>query len=206
MIDKNINAILFDLGGLFIDIDYQKTVQAFEQLDIKNFDSLYAKAKQSSLFDDLETGKISEEDFYAYFQNATKKPIAKEKLKNAWNSMLLKWNEDNLMLLKKLRAHYSLYLFSNTNSIHQSAFEAMFKKQIGSGSIQKYFDVCYFSHEFGQRKPDCAAFQTILKQNQLIAEQTLFLDDSIQHIEGAKKLGIQTQHVETNASLFNFFF
>src|SRR5690606_36888530 len=92
---------------------------------------------------------------------------------------------------QQLRPYYDLVLLSNTNDIHEAAFTKLLQEN-NNIQLSHFFDKVYFSHRIGLRKPDAAVFEKVLTDNQFRASETLFIDDSPQHIESAKNLGIQT--------------
>ena len=189
---QNIKAIIFDLGGVILNIDYNKTSKAFTNLGVKNFDEMYSQKNANPLFHDLEEGKINAEEFYNAFKRSTQLPLTDQQIKTAWNAMLMHYRKEALQTLSAIRHKYKLYLLSNTNIIHYKEFNKIFEDQIGSGSINDYFDKAYYSHEIKHRKPDKEAYEYVLKENNLSPSETLFIDDSIQNIDAAKALGLQT--------------
>ena len=189
---QNIKAIIFDFGGVILNIDYNKTYKAFTNLGVKNFDEMYSQKNANPLFHDLEEGKINEEEFYNAFKRSTQLPLTDQQIKTAWNAMLLRYRKEALQTLSAIRHKYKLYLLSNTNIIHYKEFNKIFEEDIGPGSINNYFDKVYYSHEIGYRKPGNEAYEYVLQQNNLDAIQTIFIDDSIQNIDAAKALGLQT--------------
>lgn len=202
---KQIDNIIFDLGGVVLDIDYTRTIQAFKDLGIQDFDKLYTQASQSGVFDDFETGKITEEEFINYLLNSMSNSCTSADVIHAWNSMLLNWNKRKLDLILELRKNYRVFLLSNTNSIHKKAFLSSLENQLGINSLDQYFETIYLSHEIGLRKPNKDVFEYVLNKENLNADKTLFLDDSIQHIEGAKSIGIQTQLIDSRLDILQFF-
>lgn len=204
MIASNIKNIIFDLGGLFLAIDYNKTASSFKKLNLQNFDEIYSKMQQSNLFDDFETGTIQENEFVCALKKHLPSSVTSTQIIDAWNAMLLYPIKENIQLLNDLKKKYRLFLFSNTNAIHLKAFSAILKKEFGKDNLSNYFEKSYYSHLFGMRKPDEDAFRKLLENHQLIARETLFLDDSIQHVEGAKNAGINSIHVNTNGLLKPF--
>lgn len=189
---QNIKAIIFDFGGVILNIDYNKTSKAFADLGVKNFEEMYSQKNANPLFHDLEEGKINEEEFYNAFRTSSQLKLTDQQIKKAWNAILLRYREEALQTLTTIKNKYRLYLLSNTNSIHHKEFNKIFKDQIGSGSINDYFDKAYYSHEIKLRKPGKDAYQYVLKENNLLPSETLFIDDSIQNIEAAESLGLQT--------------
>lgn len=200
---KKIKSIIFDLGAVLLNISYQKTIEEFDKLGIKNSSTFYSKKLQTNIFNLLETGEISESDFIKEIQKQCTEATNTQIL-YAWNAMLLDLPLRRVELLKQLKKDFNLYLLSNTNSIHITEFE----NKIGSKQykeLYQLFDKVYYSHKIGHRKPNAKAFQLIIEENNLIAEEILFIDDSPQHIEGAKKLGIKTYHLLDDEDVITLF-
>ncbi len=200
---KNVKAIIFDLGAVILNINYQNTIDEFKKLGVKNPNSFYSKKTQTHLFNQIETGKISQKEFLLQLQKETS-DASIQQVKNAWNAMLLDLPEERIKLLKSLNQNYAIFLLSNTNALHICEF----KKKLGKKEYTEFynlFDKVYYSHKIGFRKPQAEAFTIILNQNKLVAHEVLFIDDSPQHIEEAKKLGIQADHLQDNEDLTNLF-
>jgi len=198
---KNIRNIILDFGGVILNIDYKLTEQAFIDLGVTDFQQRYSQMQQTELFDLLETGKISGDEFIVSLKKSIGLDIADHQIIAAWNAMLLDLPLRRLQILQQLQLHYNLFLLSNTNEIHELAFNKTLKTLTGFDSIGVFFDKIYFSHRVGMRKPNAEIFQHILDENSLKAEHTLFIDDSPQHIEGAKSLGIQTIYLEPGMTI-----
>lgn len=187
--------IIFDLGGVIINVNYHKTSEAFQKLGIKNFDEIYSKAKQSTLFDDLEKGLIENVEF----ENRLKEFLpsaSNEDLINAWNAMLMNIPEERIEFLTELKQKYRIFLLSNTNRIHVSAFMKSMMEVYNRNIFEEIFEKYYFSCEIGMRKPDPEVFEYVLSENQLSARETLFIDDSPQHIEGALQAGLMAEWLD----------
>lgn len=190
---KIIRTIIFDLGAVLLNINYKKTIIEFEKLGIKDASTFYSKESQRNVFDLLETGKISEKEFINQLAGETKNGSAKEII-FAWNAMLLDLPKKRINLLQSLQEKYTLFLLSNTNSIHISEF----KKRLGAEQYNMFYNLfkkVYYSHEIGLRKPHAETFSLILNEYKLKPKEVLFIDDSPQHIEGAKELGLYTHHL-----------
>ena len=185
--------IIFDLGGVIIDLDYNRTASAFKQLGIADFDDIYSKAKQTTLFDDFEKGISTDNDF----RNALKKylptTITDAAIDHAWNAMLLDIPSHRVDFLKEVSKHYRIFLLSNTNHIHVLSFTAYADKKFGAGVFENIFEKHYYSCEMRMRKPDAEIFEKVIDQNKLNKSETLFIDDSIQHIHGAEKIGMKAE-------------
>ena len=192
----NFEAIIFDLGGVILNIDYQKTIQACKNLGILNFEALYTQAQQSHLFDKLEVGGITDTVFYNEINKLTAINLSNDDIKTAWNAMLLDLPENRIAFLKDLAKSTPIYLLSNTNSIHFTAFQSIIETSFGKKELlEDIFIQTYYSHQIGKRKPNAGAFELIIEDHKLNPENTLFIDDSLQHIEGAKRVGLQTHHL-----------
>ncbi len=192
-IQKNIKNIIFDLGGVILNIDYNKTAEAFKNLGFDNFDELYSQSKQNHIFDDLETGKLSANDFRNYIRkNVPHLTLSDQSIDSAWNAMLLDLPKERIQLLQTINKDYRIFLLSNTNEIHVKAFTNYINQTFVPNLFDNIFEQYYYSNEIGKRKPDVATFQYVITENNLKPEETLFIDDSIQHIKGAEKVGLQT--------------
>ncbi len=198
---EGIKHIIFDLGGVLINIDYSLTEQAFKDAGIENFNELFSQLKQSSLFDKLEVGAITKEEFVRVMQETAKTPVTEAQIINAWNAMLLDFPVRRLQILQQLRLYYDLFLLSNTNEVHEQAFNEILMRSHGIPNIGVFFDKVYLSHRVGLRKPMKEIFQRVLDDNGLKLEHTLFIDDSPQHIVAAKELGIQTIFLEKGMTI-----
>lgn len=196
MIDlKGIRHIIFDLGGVILNIDYKLSAEAFKKLGANDFDELYSQAKQSELFDRLETGRISLNDFRNEVRRIFEATWSDTEIDSAWNAMLLDLPPTRIELLQELKKRYKIYLLSNTNQIHYDQYGRMLRERFGLNDLSEVFDKAYYSHEVGMRKPDAEVFEFVLNANAAEANETLFIDDSIQHIEGAKRIGLETYHL-----------
>jgi putative hydrolase of the HAD superfamily len=203
---QGIKNIIFDLGGVILNIDYKRPQEEFKKLGIKDVETLYSKQNQVELFDLLETGKISEKEFIQKIKESSDLEITDSEIITAWNSILLEFPLRRLQILQQLQLHYNMYLLSNTNEIHEKAFNEMLKIQCGYPSLALFFDRVYLSHRVGLRKPDPKIFELVINENNLKIEETLFIDDSLQHIESASKLGLKTIHVKDNMTMENDIF
>ena len=198
--------IIFDFGGVIIKVDYHRLVNAFIKLGVKDFDKLYSQANQGKLFDDFEKGLLSADEFRKRLKSISNVPLTDEQIDDAWNAILINLPAENIELLRQLKTHYRLFLLSNTNEIHEKAFTEMMVHDFGKNVLPDVFEGIYFSHRVHKRKPDAEIFEQVLKENNLSASETLFIDDSPQHIEGAKQLGFQTLLLEKGKTISDIFF
>jgi FMN phosphatase YigB (HAD superfamily) len=190
---QHIRNIIFDLGGVIINIDYQRTAAAFRSLGLNNFDEIYSQAKQEKLFDKLETGHLHEDHFREELLMHLPSGVNQIDINNAWNAMLLDFPVSRLDFIYKLREHYRIFLLSNTNIIHINSFLMLADEQVGKSFFENAFEKIYYSCDVGMRKPDPEIFELVLKENKLLPAETLFIDDSAQHIDGAGVAGIHAE-------------
>lgn len=198
-----IKNIIFDLGGIFLDIDFARTERAFKELGVTNFSALYTQHHSSDLFELLETGKITPEEFHDSFVKETGVPLSYEQVRDAWNALLGNFPQERLEWLETIRDRYKIFLFSNTNKIHYDAFSESFTEQTGIDDFNRYFIKAYYSHELGLRKPYPASFLYIMEEQGLEPAETLFIDDTLKNIEGAKTAGLQTLHLVPPSTLLD---
>lgn len=197
--DIAIENIILDLGGVLLNIDYQKTIQAFKDLGIQHFDQLYTQAQQSDLFDELEKGTISASQFLNRLSTYLPSTVQESEIRTAWNAMLLSLPKERLSLLEELNKKYRVVLLSNTNVIHLESFYNTLYKDYGINSLDKYFETVYFSCEMQLRKPNEEIFKKVCQLERFEPKKTLFIDDSIQHVEGAKEMGLQAHHLDVTS-------
>ncbi|MBI3883562.1 MAG: HAD family phosphatase [Sphingobacteriales bacterium] len=188
---QQIKNIIFDLGGVLLNVDYNKTAAAFKRLGFANFDELYSQSTANDLFENLETGKISEKEFYDALQAYNNTPVTQKEMELAWNEILLDFRKESLAFLTTVKNKYNLFLLSNTNSIHQKGFNQIYTNELERGSLDDYFIKSYYSHLIHMRKPYRETYEFVLKDSNLNPEETLFIDDSIGNMEGAVLAGIQ---------------
>jgi putative hydrolase of the HAD superfamily len=191
---SEIKNIIFDLGGVIINLDIPKTISEFNKLTNKPFESIYSQLQQTPIFDLFDKGQINETDFFIELNKSLDNPLTDKQLLNAWNAMLLDFPIHRLELLNQLKHRYRIFLLSNTNETHITRFEKDLYQQHGFKNLEPFFEKVYYSCRIGMRKPDREIFDFVLNENTLNASETIFIDDSPQHIDGALKTGI-TAHL-----------
>lgn len=201
-----IKNIIFDLGGVIMNIDFTKTEKAFAEIGFPNFSDHMTQHHITPLFEAFETGKIDNDEFIRGVQKLSPKPVSAQQVVNAWNALLLDFPKARINLLEKLRLKYRLFLLSNTNAIHYEALQESLHAATGQ-FLEDIFEKTYFSHTTGLRKPDAAIFQLVLNENKLMATETLFIDDTAGNFSGAEQLGMQTLHLKppTDITELDFF-
>ncbi len=194
--EMNVDAVIFDLGGVLLNLDYSLTEEAFRKLGITDFNAIYSQLNQTDLFDQFEIGKVSPFHFVNRLLDQLPQGVNANQVVHAWNAMILDFPIERMSWLEEFGKQNRIFLLSNTNDLHVTAVRAALSKSVGHGYLEKYFEKAYFSCEMGMRKPNLDCFQRVIDENGLIAEKTLFIDDSPQHIVGAKQAGLQTSFLE----------
>ena len=189
---QKIENVIFDLGGVILDIDYNLTRIAFEKLGVVNFDEMYSQASADRLFQKLETGLIAEDDFFAELNKCTGLRLSPLEITTAWNAMLLQYREKSLGFLTTIQPKYNLFLLSNTNFIHLTALEKMFNSKKRNKTFGEYFNKAFYSCEIGLRKPDAECYQWVIDHLHIDPAKSLFIDDLEDNVAAAKSVGLQT--------------
>jgi len=184
--------IIFDLGGVIINIDLSLTMTAFEELGIKDVPKLFSTTLQQQLFDFQEKGTITSAQFRDEIRKFSTVHLLDSQIDEAWNALLLDLPKARLELLEKVKRSHRTFLLSNTNEIHIHTIQRYLNKEYGISDLSSFFEKTYLSYQLGIRKPDAELFKLVLDENKLNPSETLFIDDSKQHILAAEKLGIQT--------------
>jgi FMN phosphatase YigB (HAD superfamily) len=198
-------AIIFDLGGVLLNLNYSLTSEAFKKLGLADFDTIYSQAQQEGIFDDFETGKSDPAQFRQKLRAWIGNEVSDNQIDHAWNAMLLDMPLNRIKLLQNLKKDYRIFLLSNTNEIHLQEVFRILTSSHGSPDFSGIMEKQYFSCREGLRKPDPNIFYKVLRDNNLNPERTLFIDDSIQHILGAQTTGLKTHHLLPGEDILNLF-
>ncbi|MDP4239047.1 MAG: HAD family phosphatase [Bacteroidota bacterium] len=197
---KNVNTLIFDLGGVLINLDLNQCILNFKQLGLENVEQYLGKFGQSGFFMQFEKGDISAIKFRNEIRKLTPNLLTDAQIDKAWCSFLLDIPAEKLHILAELRKKFRLVLLSNTNIIHfPNSDEILFTKT--GKRLTDYFDKCYLSYEMKMVKPDKEIFENILSSENVQANECLFLDDGLKNIEQAQELGIQTYLVSEREDL-----
>jgi glucose-1-phosphatase len=200
---QNIENIIFDLGGVILNLDNRRTEDAFVAMGAKNFGENFGHGFAASFFRDYEIGSISDQQFLADLKKLINSPVSDETIIHAWNALLLDFPPARIRLLQELRNRYRLFLFSNTNALHLAALKKIYTESFGKGSLDNHFEKTYYSHLIGLRKPDLASYKYIIDQNKIQPEKTLFVDDALINIKGAIAAGLQGFYLKPGMDLIN---
>ncbi|SEB43663.1 putative hydrolase of the HAD superfamily [Tenacibaculum sp. MAR_2009_124] len=184
-----IKNIIFDFGDVFINLDKQATYRELAKLGVTEITE-----EMMQVYYNYEMGLMSTEEFVGFFHNRFS--ISKENLKDAWNAILLDFPLHRLQFLKELSENtkYRLFLLSNTNDLHISWIQRDWGDQLYN-EFKVLFEKFYLSHEINLRKPNANIYEFVLNENNLIPEETVFIDDTEENTVAAEKLGIKTWNI-----------
>ncbi|WP_455497805.1 HAD family hydrolase [Coprobacter sp.] len=187
---KGIKTIIFDLGGVLMDLNKQRCINAFKHLGFTDIQEYLGEYEQKGMFMDLEDGTISAPEFRDKIRNHIGKPVTDQQIDDAFNLFLVGIPDYKLTMLLELRKKYQVFMLSNTNPVmFEGRIPELFKMQ--GGSISDYFDKFYLSYQLGATKPKPIVFEKIIADAKILPEETLFLDDSRRNIEAARTLGFK---------------
>ena len=194
-----IKNIIFDLGGVIVTLDHQHAVKCFEQLGLANASQQLDPYTQGGMFGDLEEGKITASEFIAKLSKECGKQLSYEDCLHAWLAYRKELPQRNLETLRQLREMgYRLILLSNTNPFMMHWANG--KDFDGNGHpISDYFDALYMSYKVGMMKPNPMFFRKVLMDEEIMASETLFVDDGPRNVAAASQLGIFTYCPENGA-------
>lgn len=201
---NGIRNLMFDLGGVIIDLDRQSCVDTLVALGDSHADELLGLSMQKGEFMKLEEGKISAADFYNEMRRRIGRPVSDNEITDAINELLIGIPVERLRLLRELKQHFKVMLLSNTNSIMFDTKIADCFAQEGL-SVSHYFDDIFLSYRLKACKPHAEIFEKVIAQAQIIPEETLFFDDSQQNLDTAAALGFKTYLVTPDRDILSFF-
>lgn len=201
---NGIRNLMFDLGGVIIDLDRQRCVDALVALGDFHADELLGLSMQKGEFMKLEEGKISAADFYNEMRRRIGRPVSDNEITDAINELLIGIPVERLRLLRELKQHFKVMLLSNTNSIMFDTKIADCFAQEGL-SVSHYFDDIFLSYRLKACKPHAEIFEKVIAQAQIIPEETLLFDDSQQNLDTAAALGFKTYLVTPDRDILSFF-
>jgi FMN phosphatase YigB (HAD superfamily) len=190
---QKIKNIIFDYGNVIFEIDFRITQIALAQLGIPNIENYFGHKGHDNLFNDLETGAITTAQFRDGIRLAAQNnDLSDEQIDAAWNSLLIGVPKNVHDVLLAVKKNYRTFLLSNTNQIHYDFIMDYLKREYDVENNDHLFEKAYYSQLMELRKPNVEIFERVIKQNNLLPEETLFIDDSPQHLVGAAKAGLQT--------------
>ena len=184
-----IQALLFDLGGVVIDIDFERAFRGWQSISGLSFAEIKLAFKFDASYEKRERGEIGEAEYFAHLRAALKLQGSDARIAECWNSIFVREIPETLELIRSVRAVVPCYAFTNSNATHQGAWAPMFP------AVAQSFDRVFASHEIGLRKPEKRAFEYIAASIGVPLPAILFFDDLLENVEGARAAGLKAVHV-----------
>jgi putative hydrolase of the HAD superfamily len=201
----NIKNIIFDLGKVLLNLDFNASIVAFQKLGLKT-DVLDSKQVYSDpVFYELEVGKVTPEEFCNRVRKVIQNPDSTDsQIEDAWYSMILDIPASRVKVVQELSKNYNVYLFSNTNKIHIERLHGAFKTEHGI-DFPSLFVKDFYSHEIHERKPDLSSYQKVIELAGINPEESIFIDDLEKNIIGAQQSGLKTFWLKEGMEMTDIF-
>lgn len=184
-----------------MNIDFKRTFDAFEVIGFRGAAGCFQEPEVNQLCMDFETGVYCSIEMRRKFREITGFKCNDAQFDKAWNALLIDFPVERIRRVEEIAAKYNTYLLSNTNPIHAKYFNAELKRNYGIESLDHLLDKAWYSHILGYRKPDERIFHKVLKNSRLVAEETLFLDDSEMNVKVAREAGMQAEVITAEYSV-----
>ena len=187
---NGIRNIIFDLGGVLLNIDPKKTIEAFGKLGMKQLVGDKGLSYDHDIFYMMEQGQITSDEFRYGVIELLPQKVSFQEIDDAWTAMLLDFPAVRVEIVKNLRKDFKIYLFSNTNAIHVEKFHSNFRNQ-HRFEVSSLFERDFYSNEIGYRKPSPESYQEIIRLSGIDPVESLFIDDSFPNVESATASGLK---------------
>ncbi|MFZ4702918.1 MAG: HAD family hydrolase [Candidatus Methylumidiphilus sp.] len=190
-----IKNIIFDYGGVICNIDVKITERCFAEMGFKVNDPDYPTTALKPIIDRLEAGAITPQQFRDALKPFFSVPVTDQQLNDAWNALLLDMPAPRIRLLDEVRKSFRIFMLTNTNEIHYHTYRQRFQDQYGYSDFDGLFEKAYYSYRMGLMKPDPEIFRMLAADRNLRPGETLFIDDTLMHVEGANVAGMHAHHL-----------
>ncbi len=201
---SQIKNIIFDLGDVIINIDFMLTLKAFQEVSGLDLDTVILKFEKLKIYDRIERGGITDQEFAQFLKYSFNLIISDEEILTRWSALLLDIPKERIDLIQKLQSKYRIFILSNTSHPHIIDVNKILYKSSGVEDLKNLCEKAYYSYDLGLRKPDREIYTYVLEDSHLKPKETLFLDDNYDNIVAAKKVGIQTIHVQKPISILEY--
>ncbi|MGP1447576.1 MAG: HAD family hydrolase [Candidatus Limimorpha sp.] len=197
--------IIFDLGGVILDIDLSLIYNELKNIGFTNH-ALLESPEVKELLDKFEMGIYSAPTFRNKMRSCLQVPqVSDANFDFVWNAVLLDIPKERIQAIESIKQHYNIFLMSNSNEIHYDLYVRDLQLRFGYREFDALFDKSYFSFAVHMTKPDPRFFEFVLDQHGMKPEETLFIDDTKTNIEAAQKLGIHTYNIGQDELVRNLF-
>ncbi|HJN06232.1 MAG TPA: HAD family phosphatase [Bacteroidales bacterium] len=192
----SIKNIIFDFGGVVLDIDPQLTIDEFVKLGFTDFDKLSTPEFTDEIIGKFERGILTPEVFRTKLKKFLDIDVTDQQLDDAWNSLLYDIPRERIEILEQGKKNYQIILLSNSNEIHYDLFVRDLQLRFGYREFDDLFHKSYFSFDLHLLKPNSEVYEFVINQHGILPEETLFIDDKEENIVAAKKLGLRTYKLD----------
>ncbi|MEX0444631.1 glucose-1-phosphatase [Xenorhabdus sp. SGI246] len=191
---------IFDMGNVIIDIDFKRVLAVWSNLSGTPLATLTTKFTMGEAFEKYECGQITDTEFVEVLCDEMEISLSFEQFSEGWNAIFIGVRQEVIELMNKLREQgHRVVVLSNTNSLHLQYWSQHYPEITASA------DFLYLSQDLGMRKPNQDIFKYLLEKEGVAAEQAVFFDDVLEHIDAAKKLGINAIHVTDRKVIPDYF-
>lgn len=202
---NNIKNIIFDLGGVVIDIDFELTFKALAELSPYSLNETKKIMGELNIWDIYERGELSDDEFIKTLKKELKITAYNDKVIAAWNALLLQIPKERIDLIRTLNNKYQTYVLSNTSLYHIIGLNQILKESSGDLSLHSVMNnTIYFSYEINRRKPDLDIYEFVIKDANITPSETVFLDDNLDNVLAAREAGLNAIHVEVPETIMHY--
>lgn len=191
-----IRNIIFDFGGVILDIDPLLTLNELKNLGVDDLDIFQSPIFQQDVMQKFERGILTPEVFRDKVRDFIGIPLCDQDIDDAWNALLLDIPKERIKVLEDVKKNYPIFLLSNSNEIHYDVYLRDLQLRFGYREFDQLFTKAYFSFDLHLSKPNPEIFEFVMHQHKLIPEETLFIDDTAEHIEVASNLGFRVYQLQ----------
>ena len=192
---QGIDAIIFDFGNVLIDLDYPRVIREFSKVAQKNQEEIEEMVVTAPVLQKFEMGMIGPDEFRAGINQLLGTRMGEMQFESIWNSMLKSISKERMDKVLEIGKRFDTFILSNTNMIHEIAYEEMIMMETGKDSLRDFVKEVYYSHEIGMRKPNLNIYKFVAEDIGLYPSRMLFLDDRLDNIEGAKRAGKKAEQI-----------
>lgn len=198
--------LIFDLGGVILDLHVDRTLHSFAALSAVPVETVLEKFSTAPGFLTYEKGMIDDAGFRTFVRDLYGIRASDAEIDTCWNAMLGDLPTARLQLLLRLKERYRVFLLSNTNEIHLRHINGVILPGVtGEHNLDVYFHRAYYSHRMLKRKPEPEIFLEVIQDNNLVAAETVFVDDNAANVNGARQVGLQAVLADHHDFVINYF-
>ena len=201
----DINNIIFDFGGVIINIDESKIAEELLARGSRNVDEQHKYRIENDIYNKFETGMISDQVFREEIKKICDIELSDNDVDDIWNTLILDFPPHRFNLLQEIRNNYRTFLLSNTNLIHWYHYQNEFRNRYGLMGLSELFEMDFYSYMMGVRKPNPEIFMMVLQDSQLVPKETLFIDDNLENCQTARQLGMYAYNIKRDEDITTLF-